>query len=1017
MQKHIELTRRRLHHFASRLPALFYPQRAPITLAVYSAPGRIQFEEAQQGNYRPAQVGEHFGPLWSTHWFRVAIKIPPGWQGQEVHLLWDSSSEACVWQAGIPVQGLTGSFSSWRDDSIRKEFILTRSAQGDEALELFIEIACNGLFGLDNTQANPHIGTLQQAEIAVFDRAAWALYWDYKVVADMAQHLPTNTARGGQALFAANAMVNVIQLTERATWDVARDIAAQFLSARAGEGQHQLSAVGHAHIDTAWLWPLAETKRKCIRSFASALRYMDDYPEYKFACSQAQQYAWMKRHCPALFERIRAKVRAGQFIPVGGTWVEPDCNLPSGESLVRQFLFGQRFFQQEFGVTCREFWNPDVFGYSGALPQIMRGAGVRYFLTQKLSWNQFNKPASHTFLWEGIDGSRILTHFPPADTYNSEATVKDVLFNVTNFKDHERANESYLLFGYGDGGGGPTPAMLEQLRRMGHVDGLPHVQIRSPQEFFARCEADIQDPTVWVGELYFELHRGTYTTQARNKQNNRQSEILLHDVEFLSAIAQATGEFSYPADQLAQLWELVLTNQFHDIIPGSSIAEVYQDSAVEYTSLLAQAERLREESLLAWAGHPPAAPGPAPHVCAVNTLSAARSEVVELPDGVSGGQTAANGRALGLVSAPALGYAIATPQFPNSPVTLSESEDNLILENGLMRAVFNRRGGLASLVDKRARRESLAPTQTANRFVLFDDDPLAWEAWDVDAFHLEKRIEAPGAHSARVTESGPLRAAVEFEYQLTPNSTLRQTIQLTAVSPYLEFETWVNWHEKRQFLKVEFPFEVHATQATYEIQFGHVQRPTHFNTSWDMARFEVCAHKWADVSEPGFGVALLSDSKYGYAVHGNVMRLSLLRSPTYPDAQADEGDHHFRYALLPHAGTFQDAGVIESARRFNMPLLLKPTQRQVVERSFFTVDTPTVIVDTVKKAEDSNALIVRLYEAHGGRGLARLTSPLPVQTLTRCNLLEEDEAQLSWVDNGVTLELRPFEIVTLKLSL
>jgi alpha-mannosidase len=1016
VQKHTDLTRRRLQKFTARLAALFYPQRAPLALAVYSAPGRISFEDAQRAEYRPAHVGEKFGPLWSTHWFRLSTEIPAGWQGREVHLLWDSSSEACVWQAGVPVQGLTGSTSGWGREALRKEFCLTKQALGGERLELHVEAACNGLFGLGSQQHSGEIGLLQQAEIAVFDRAAWETFWDFKVLADLAQHLPGDTPRGGQALFAANAMVNAIRLDDRATWEAARGIAANFFAAQAGAGQHQLSAIGHAHIDTAWLWPIAETKRKCARSFASAVRYMDDYAEYQFACSQAQQYEWLKDHYPALYERLCDKVRAGQFIPVGGTWIEPDCNLPSGESLVRQFLFGQRFFQKEFGVTCREFWNPDVFGYSGALPQIMRGAGVRYFLTQKLSWNQFNKPASHTFIWEGIDGSRVLTHFPPADTYNSEANVKEVLFNVSNFKDHERANESYLLFGYGDGGGGPTPAMLEQIRRMGNVDGLPRVQIRAPQEFFARCEADLKDPTVWVGELYFELHRGTYTTQARNKQNNRRCEFLLHDVEFLSAIAHATRQFPYPAAELAQLWKLVLTNQFHDILPGSSIAEVYEDSAADYDVILKRVERLRAEGLYAFTGRAPA-PGPAPLCAAVNTLSAPRTEVLELPAGTPGAQIAANGKPLGIVSAPALGYRIAPSQTrATAAVHVAESTETLTLENDLVRATFTRAGGLVSLFDKRAARESIAANETANRFVLFDDDPAAWEAWDVDAFHLEKRSDAPGAHAARVTETGPLRAAVEFTYALTPTSTLTQTVTLTAISPRLDFETSVGWHEKRQFLKVEFPLNVRAANATYEIQFGHVQRPTHFNTSWDLARFEVCAHKWADLSEPGFGVAVLNDSKYGYAAHGHVVRLSLLRSPAYPDAHADEGEHHFRYALLPHAGAFQEAGVIEEAYRFNAPLLLMPVRGELAEKSFFAVDRPSVIIDTVKIAEDSDALIVRLYEAHGGRGPVRLTSPLPVQAVSRCNLLEEDEAQLTWAD-GVTFEMTPFQIMTLKLLL
>ena len=1015
MQKHPELTRQRLEAFLSErgLRGRIYPRRFPVELSTYTAPGRITFAEAMRGQYRPIRVGKKFEPLWSTHWVKVEIEIPSEWKGQEVHLLWDSCSEACVWQDGQPTQGLTGSSRGWGNNALRPDYCLTRAAQGGDEILVYIEVACNGLFGIEGDAQINDIGLLRQAEIAVFDREAWDLLWDLQIIADMAQHLP-NTPRGGQALFAANEMVNTINLDDRTTWPTAREIAAKFLAARNGDGQFNLSAVGHAHIDTAWLWPLAETRRKCIRSFSSAVRYMQDYPDYRFACSQAQQYEWIKQTQPELYEKIKARVKEGRFIPTGGSWVEPDCNIPSGESLVRQFLYGQRFFRQEFGVTCIEFWEPDVFGYPAALPQILRGVGMTRFLTIKLSWSQFNKIGRNTFLWEGLDGSRVLTHFPPLDDYNSRADVKDALKSASNFSDLERAREGYLLFGWGDGGGGPTPAMLEQLKRMGDVDGLPRVAMRSPHEFFDRCEADIQDPLVWVGELYLELHRGTYTTQARNKLLNRRSELLLRDVEFLSALAHALRGLAYPHEELDRIWKLVLTNQFHDILPGSSIAQVYQDSTADYFDVLQTGERLREAALQALAEPEPGVR----RLCVVNTLSAPRRQVAELPEGMPSGQTAANGKPLGIVSAPAMGYAIAVPVTQlAAPVRLTESADHVTLENEFVCATFKRDGHLASLFDKCAQRECVAPGAVANHFVLFDDHPAQWEAWDVDIFHLEKRYEISGARSAHVTEAGPLRAAVEFDYALSPASTLKQTVSLTALSPRLDFETEVEWRESHKFLKVEFPLDIRAQNATYEIQFGHLQRPTHFNTSWDMARFEVCSHKWADLAEPDYGVALLNDCKYGYSTQGNVMRLSLLRSPQSPDPTADMGHHTFSYALLPHAGTLQQAEVVQEGYRFNTPLLLRATNAPPGEVSFFNVSLPSVVIDTVKQAEDSHAIIVRLYEAHGTHGAARLSSALPVQSATRCNLLEEEDSPLDWAEGGVTLKFTPFQIITVKLVL
>jgi alpha-mannosidase len=1016
MEKHLDLTRQRLQAFASdnHLGGTFYPRRSPVKLSVFSAPDRIPYTEAILETYRPTKVGEQFGPGWSTHWFKVEIEIPADWKGEEVHLLWDSSSEAAIYQDDIPAQGLTGSANSWTSDALRKEYRLIRSASGEEKLVVWVEIACNHLFGLEGgLNANPQLGLLRQAEIAVFDRPAWDLYWDFKIIADMAQYLPDNAPRAGQALYAANAMVNAIHLEDRTTWPAARAIASEFFSAHNGDGQHNISAIGHAHIDTAWLWPLAETRRKCIRTFSSALRYMEDYPEYKFTCSQAVQYEWIKEMQPELYAKIKTRVAEGRFVPAGGTWVEMDCNIPTGESFVRQFLFGERYFRQEFGITCDEFWEPDVFGYSAALPQIMRGFGIKNFLTQKLSWNQFNKLPDQTFYWEGLDGSRVLTHFPPTDTYNSVASVKEVIYHVNNFKDHDRARESYLVFGYGDGGGGPTLGMLEQLQRMKDVDGLPRIEIRPPHEFFTRCREDAKDLATWVGELYFELHRGTYTTQAHNKRYNRQSEFLLHNIEFLSAVNQVIQNQAYPAADLDQMWKTVLLNQFHDIIPGSSITMVYQESTVQYLDLIKKGTVLQNRAIESIVKP---SVTEAENICTFNTLAFPRTEVSAMPAGTPTRQVSAGGQPLGVVSAPSMGYSVVPMKKDTGPsVSLTENKSSVILENDSIRAVIDRNGGLISLVDKAVQRECIANDKVANRFIIFDDVPAHNDAWDIDIFHFEKRYAVAGAKSMTVSEVGPLRASLKFEYDLTATSSLTQTISLTAVSPYLEFDTQVDWHENRKLLKVEFPFNLRSQNATYEIQFGHVQRPTHWNTSWDMARFEVCAHRWADLSELDFGVSLLNDCKYGYSTHGNVMQLSLLRSPKNPDPVADLGQHTFRYALLPHTGSFQSAGIIEQGYAFNQPLFVSATNAALAETSFFSMDNPHVILETVKKAEDSDAIIVRLYEAHGTRGVVRLNSCLSVKSITRCNLMEEEDVPVEWKNNGVDFEVTPFQIVTFKL--
>ncbi|MBW8853546.1 MAG: alpha-mannosidase, partial [Bradyrhizobium sp.] len=541
-----------------------------------------------------------------------------------------------------------------------------------------------------------------------------------------------------------------------------------------GTRAHETAAVGHAHIDTGWLWPLAETRRKLVRTFRSQTRYMDEYPEFRFACSQAQQYAWIKESEPELWEAIVARVRRGQFVPVGGSWVEPDCNLPSGESLVRQFVHGQRFFQDELGVRCREFWSPDAFGYCGQLPQIMRRCGIDRFLTQKLSWNRFNRPDAHTFVWQGDDGSEVLGHFPPADTYNSDASVGEVLHGAEAFKDHESSGTSLLVYGFGDGGGGPTRAMLERLRRMRDLQGLPRVHQSTSDEFFSALEHEPAARPAIVGELYFEYHRGVYTSQAFVKRGNRVCEHLLHDVELLGVARGA-----YPRDELDRLWKLLLLQQFHDILPGSSIGLVYDDARRDFAEL--------ESALQELVGT-----GTTP----VNTVGVGRREVVDGPDG------------LVVVEAAPYGDGGVVP--PGDEVRV----DGLTLENAHLRVTLGEDGTIVSIVAKVAGRETLSAP--GNRLELYEDRPVKFDAWDIDPSHLETRRDCPPADDCDVVSSGPLRAEIAFVRRIGERSSLRQVVRLDAGAHRVELHTEADWHEEHTLLKVCFPLAVHAPTATYE---------------------------------------------------------------------------------------------------------------------------------------------------------------------------------------------------------
>jgi alpha-mannosidase len=943
--RHPEYTRGRLAKKSAELHELIWPETAPVSELVVSGPvDRISHGDAQGLEYRQAELGERFGPLWATYWFRAAATVPDAWAGHRVDLQWFSDSEATLWLDGQPAQGL---------NKEHRDAVLVRDADGGEQVAFEVELACNGLFGRQRDR--PY--ELHRCELARFDPDAWTLFHDFETLRLLAIDPGLDDSWAGELLSELNRFCNESDPA----------ILAALYERRNATTTHELSAVGHAHLDTAWLWPLAETYRKAVRTFSTQIAYMDEYPEYRFACSQAQQYAWIEERAPELWGRLREKVDTGQFVPVGGTWIEPDCNIPSGESLVRQFLQGQRWFEQRFGRRCTEFWNPDVFGYNGQLPQLMRGAGITRFLTQKLSWNRFNPPQHQTFTWQGVDGSEVIAHFPPADTYNAEASVPELRRNARDYKDHAHSRRSLLVFGHGDGGGGPTRSMLETLRRARDLQGLPRTEIVQPETFFDELEAEPGERPVVVGELYLEYHRGTYTSQARTKLGNRRAEIALHDAEFL--LAARGGE--YPRAELDRLWQLLLLQQFHDILPGSSITLVYDDAERDLAEVIAGADALWE------AGDVP-----------VNTLGVARREVVD-------------GRVV--VEAPPYGggHVVAS----NDAVTL----DGLVLENAHLRAELAPDGTLVSLVHKASGRETLAAP--GNRLEIYEDKPVEFDAWDIDPFHLETRADCPPAESHRVVTQSPLRVEISFERAVGERSRMTQIVRLDAEARRLEFHTMVDWHEDRMLLKTCFPLDVRSPNATYEMQFGYAERPTHFSTSFDSARYEVAGHRWADLSEHGFGAALLTDCKYGYSCYANELRISLLRSPKSPDPEADMGSHAFAYAVMPHAGGWRDADVIGEGLRFNVPIRWAA---EAPPTSFASVDDPNLVLDTVKRAEDSDALVLRLYEAHGARGTARVR--VDGDRAVRTNFLEDDGEPLEIVNGEIVIPYRPHEIVTVKVS-
>lgn len=1041
MLKHPAQTEQRIRTALARIQKSIYFTTHPMEAAIWNVHGEpVPAKHALKAKYTSFSVGEMWGARWDTAWFRFRGQVPKDWKNREVVALIrlaniggeGFTAEGLIYQDGVPTRAININ---------RSEVEIAVKAKGEERFEFFVEAASNGLppeldptagLNLADFKGKPRY-RLEQAELACINRQAFHFYFDFKVALEAMDALPHDSQRRGELRYALNEAVNRFAADRPETIPSARAALKEVLRKKNGDTAHTMSAVGHAHIDTAWLWPLRETIRKCARTFSTALDYMDRYPEYIFVCSQAQQYAWMKAHYPEIWERIKKAVRRGQWEPVGSMWIETDCNLVSGESIVRQILHGKRFFEQEFSYDTRDVWIPDVFGYAASLPQIMRKAGIDYFLTQKISWSEFNKFPHQTFLWEGIDGSRIFTHFPPADTYNADTGPRELVKSVLNFKEHDRASRSLLIYGFGDGGGGPSIEMLEKIRRERDFNGIPKVVQEKAITFFEKAEDDAKDLPVWVGELYLEVHRGTYTTQARNKRGNRKSEFLLRDAEFFDAVTlalapkrkesaatpeRAVYDVTGLGDKnsithraaLDRAWKLVLLNQFHDIIPGSSIHWVYQDSDRDYETVRILGESVRDSAASTLEALINTKTFSAP-ILISNTLGFRRREVIELSDG-----TPVH------VDIPPCGYTVvdkkdASLRMTDAPVKAASTARGITLENGLVRVKINAKGHLTSVYDLRARREVLS--HPANVLHLHEDIPNNADAWDVDIFYREKDQVLDAIDQLELVENGPLRASVRLVRSFG-KSRLMQKIILRTGSARIDFVTEVEWQETQKFLKVAFPVDIRAMNATYEIQYGHFERPTHTNTSWDLARFEVCAQKWADLSEPGYGVALLNDCKYGYDIQGGVMRLSLLRSSISPDPIADRGHHQFTYALLPHSGSFREGHVVEEAYALNVPPMvqeIKPHSGKLPSScSFFQVDRPGLMIEAVKVAEDGGDLIVRLYEVEGARGPFKLSTKLPVRKAFLANLLEREIEVLPLHENSVSFNVLPFEIVTIKFT-
>lgn len=997
----------------------------PITdIALWETPEFLSPQQAmKKAKFRPVSVGEQWGGGGVNGWFRLRFAVPGSFAGREVAAFLDFGGEGCAFLDGKPFQGVDGN---------HQELLLLKKAKGGEEFEILVDV--NSIHW--HSPHDPAKRPFQRAALATRNPEVEDYFFNLDTLHLLAQELPEESTRAARIVYHLNRSVDAFDYTHTDDASLkksavrANKLLKPVLDSPAEPSATTVAVHGHSHIDVAWLWPYRETRRKCARTFSTVMRLMEQYPEYIFTQSQAQLYQFVKENHPTLYEEIRKRVKEGRWDVTGSMWVEADCNLSSGESLVRQILLGKNFYRDEFGIDTDVLWLPDVFGYAAALPQILQKAGVPYFSTIKINWSQFNTFPYNTFRWVGIDGTSVLAHFPPTTDYNAFPIPSKLRQQVSEFKEKDRCDESLLSYGWGDGGGGPDRRHLEYLRRSRDLEGLPRCEQKKVTDFFHSIDDASIDYPSWVGELYLELHRGTYTTQARNKMLNRRAEFLYRDAELLSSIAEPLG-LKYPYEALNRKWQDILCNQFHDVIPGSSIRLVYEDTEQMYPEVFRVGEDAVASAVDRIAGRIDTS-GEGDALVVFNTLPWDRSDVVKVAvgDGARVAVTAADGTELPVqpcedgvlvsVAAPSMGYSTyRLHQRRSAAAGTDVKATRNTLENRYYRVRLDSKGAISSLLHKTSGRELVPAGDRANTLRLYEDKPNDWPAWDIDFFYEDKYEEVSEEPSTvAVLEQGPVRATVQVERKFSA-SRMRQTITAYADSPRIDFRTWVDWHEKDKVLKACFPVDVNASRARYEIQFGNVERPTHTNTSWDMARFEVCAHKWADISEEGFGMSLMNDCKYGHHTTGNEMRLTLLRSPKEPDPEADMGEHEFTYSIMPHSGDYISAGTVREAYGLNVPMravmATSSAGKLPGETSFFAVDAENVVLETVKRAEKENSMILRLYECHNRRAEVHLTANVPFTKVFECGLMEDNIAEIPTSGGSFSFEVKPFEIRTFKL--
>lgn len=1026
----------RLRHWMETLRQDIYLPLGPIEVEAFLTMDHLTPDEAAKGTFAPMPHGTKWGRTYEYCWMHSRITLPAEAQGKRIVMNLTTGGETTVFVDGR-------SFGTYRADWVANPMhflvdnVLTACGEAGRTYDLLLEAYAGHFWPqsplggcatgpvLPGSYQDPKVegerATLGDLTYGIWNEDAYHLYMDVDTLQQLVEQLDPESLRADKIAHALEQFTLLADFEQPlegriASYKAAREALRPALEAHNGSTAPVFYAIGNAHLDLAWLWPMAETHRKTSRTFAAQLRLLEEYPEYKFLQSQPASYVMCREHYPELYERVKQAIREGRWVAEGAMWVEPDTNMTSGESLVRQVLHGKRFFKDEFGIDSVILWLPDTFGYSAALPQILKSCGVKYLVTQKIFWsyNEGDQFPYHYFTWQGADGSKIDTFLPTSYTYRTDPKE---LCETWGKRVQKRGLDAFLLpYGYGDGGGGPCRDHIEYALREKDLEGMPRVRMETPTKFFEDMEADGGPQHTYVGELYFSAHRGVFTSQAAIKRGNRKAEIALREAEMWGSLAMVAGA-AYPLARMDAAWKRLLLNQFHDILPGSSIARVYVEARKDHVWIQDEAAAVLADAFKALAS--------GEGVTVFNSLSFARSGLVRLPDAFADGAQTAEGEdvpvqrtesgVFGLVTVPPCGSVSLLPaggQKAVQAVTARLTQDGAAIENELVRAELNARGEVVSFVDKQTGREFAAGAM--NRLLMYKDVPRLFDAWDIDSNYVLQPVAIDEPVTLTVKEAGGLRAVLHLERRVL-NSTFAQDIVLTAGSSRLDFVTDVEWNELHRLLKVAFPVNVQATEAINEIQFGYMTHPTHRSRLYDSDRFEVCNQRYSALCDQSHGAAVLNDCKYGISQIGNELQLTLLRAAACPEMRADNGHHTFTYAFTGWEGGFLESPVVQEAYDLNVPLQTAAGARPA--SSAFVLDEPNVFIDTVKPAEDgSGDVIVRLYEAKRADTSCVLGVNLPASKVCACDMLENVTGELPLEDGCVKLHFHTFEVKTLRIS-